>query len=133
MKHCKRLLKYKTKSEMLPTFLSGVFLSSSINVLTADTLRSNFFEKVSMGLMFASCILFFLEASRTHELQTGYASLSDVKKGADSDGSQFLALEAWNQKLGNRYFHDFWKKILPWVPTSALVAGILSLVIYFIS
>ena len=121
-----KLLKYKTKNEMVPTFFSGIFLSAAINILTTATFRNNCFEILSMSLMFFSCGMFFWEATKIHQLQTWYNSLPAPNKKDD----YFLEnTEIWN--LGS--VKKFYKKTLPYFPVVAWITGILSLLLFLFS
>jgi len=122
-KRQKKLLEYKTKNEMVPTFVSGVFLSGAINILTSDNSRASFFYMVSMALMFLSCLLFFFLAAKIHELQTWYSSLPDENK---TDRKFLDGTTAWD--WGTR--KDFFKNIIIPIPFTAWALGIVGLLIY---
>jgi len=127
-KQKKRLLNYRTKNQMTPTFFSGVFLSCAINILTTEESRTRPFEMVSMFLMFVSCALFFMEASKTHELQDWWHN--EQKENMRKDDAYFLnKTTIWG--LGK--YKNFYKYTLPLFPVVAWIAGLLSLPIYFFS
>jgi hypothetical protein len=121
-----RLLKYKIKNEMMPTFVSGIFLSGAMNILTTSTFRDNFFEMLSMILMFISCGLFFWEASKIREFQTWYNSLPDVNK---TDKCFLENTTRWD--FGN--CKNFYKKVILLIPICAWLTGVLSLLLYLFS
>ena len=121
-----KLLKYRTKSGMLPTFVSGIFLSGAINIFTTEASRTEFFHLFSMILMLISSILFFWEASKIHELQAWYASLHSENK----NGKYFLSsTDIWNLKKCK----DFYKSALPLIRFFAWASGLLSLPLYYFS
>ena len=125
----KKLLKYKTKNEMLPAFFSGIFFSAGIEILTDDAPSLFSFENLSMILMFISCSLFFWEASKIHKLQKWFDSLPD----SDRTDEKFLEdAEEWDmqicEKLG--WGEDAYKKILPLISFFARVIGVISLLLY---
>ncbi len=124
--HNEKLLKYRTKNEMVPTFFSGIFLTSAINILTNSTSRLHIFEMLAMVMMFASCVLFFIEASKIHELQVWYGSLTDENKK-----KEYFLNSATGWDLGN--WKGFYKKIIVLLPVFAWITGSLSLLIYFLS
>ncbi len=118
------LLKYRYKNEMFPMFFSGIFLSSSINILTTKESRVSPVEMTAMCLMFFSCCLFFIEATKIHELREWYARLSKQNK---NEKYFFNSTPAWD------FFRikDFYKIILPLLPFFAWLIGFVSFLMYF--
>ncbi|MCL2820400.1 MAG: hypothetical protein FWD38_06165 [Oscillospiraceae bacterium] len=122
-----KLIKYKTKNEMIPTFFSGVFLSGAINILTTESARDCSFKMISMLMMFATCGLFFWQASKTHELQVW---INSEPEDIRDDDEHFL---------NNTIHWDFWKFknaykiVLLIIPKIAWFSGLLSLVIFWFS
>ena len=122
-KNYEKLCKYKTKNEMVPTFVGGIFLSSAINILTNDSSRNNVIHMVSMSIMFFSSILFFFIAAKTHELQTWFSSIPVENKTNEN----FLnGTTIWDYKKKK----DFFKPILLFTPYFAWILGIASIILY---
>jgi hypothetical protein len=112
---------------MIPTFFSGVFLSSAINILTTYTFHAHIFEMLSMVLMFISCGLFFLEASKIHGLQTWYNSLPNENRKDSFFLEHTKEWDLWKDK------DNLYKKILPLIPKLAWLIGLSSLLLYLFS
>lgn len=126
MKSREKLLKHITKNEMVPTFVSGIFPSCAINILTNESSRSNLLEMLSMGLMLITSFLLFYEASKIHELQTWFANLPELNQTDDN----FLEHSTvWNF----RECKGFHKKALPLATFTSWITGLFSLLIYFFS
>ncbi len=108
---------------MLPTFISGIFLSNAINILTNSSSRSNIIEMLSMGLMLISSILFFVLASKTHDLQAWYNALPEIGR---TDEAFLNDTDVWY--LGKHRY--FFKNFLIYIPFLAWTLGIFSFVVY---
>jgi hypothetical protein len=119
----KSLLRIKTKNEMVPTFVSGVFLSGAINILTNDSARSDVSEMLSMIIMFLSSLFFFFYAAKIHELQTWFETLADENK---TDECFLNDTMAWDL----RGYKDFFKPIMIVLPFLSWGTGIISLLVY---
>jgi len=118
-----KLLTYKTKNEMTPTFTSGIFLSSAINILTDRQADFNATMIITIILMFVSSLLFFIEAAKTHELQAWFFALAPDQRTDDNFLTGPVCWDLNNSK-------DFYKPILAFSSLVAWILGILSLILF---